>query len=288
MLTVVSQATQDRAKRNSVDLVETDHELCNTADYILSIVPPRDALATAKRVASACSSPEFKTRDNELRFLDLNAISPRRAREINELFAGTSRHVQVIDGGIIGGPPRLNADKTWYRPRIPLSGPLRLSDAQPSGDHLADTLNVQHVNDIIGSASGLKMCFASLTKGYFALAVQSFTTAHNLGVLDDLKENMEISDAANFRKVTYGLTSLPPKAYRWVDEMKEIASTFEDDGLFDPAESSFRSVAQIYDLIANNTELGEEKTEDRKRGKTAEDVALLVSEGTHRRKLKTE
>ena len=79
---------------------------------------------------------------------------------------------------------------------------------------------------------------------------------------------------------------MPPKAYRWVREMEEIAETFEADGGFQEAESIFRPIAQVYELVANGTELGKEVTEDRKRGKTVEDVALLMSEGTARRKEK--
>ena len=70
--------------------------------------------------------------------------------------------------------------------------------------------------------------------------------------------------------------------------MREIAETFEADGGFERDESSFRSIAEIYDLVANGTELGEEVTEDRKRGKTIEDVARAISEGTEKRKLKTD
>ena len=147
---------------------------------------------------------------------------------------------------------------------------------------------MKHVNSTIGSATGLKMCFASLTKGFTALAIQSFTTAHNLGVLDSLKEHMETYNPAGLKIAERSLPDMCPKAYRWVHEMREIAETFEADGGFEKEESSFRSVAEIYELVAEDTVLGEEKTEDRRRGKTAEDVARLCSEATAKRKEKTD
>lgn len=267
-------------------MVPNDLELCNNADYILSIVPPRDALSTAKRIVSASTNSAFNQRANPLYFIDLNAISPHSAREINELFTTSSPDIRLIDGGIIGSPPKLKEDGTWSKPSIPVSGPHRLSEAQPSGKHLVETLNVKHVNETIGSATGLKMCFAALSKGFTALAIQSFTTAHNLGVVSELKEHLEIHNPRAARSAEYSLPAMCPKAYRWVREMEEIAETFEADGGFEREESSFRSIARVYELVADGTDLGQETTEDRKRGKTSEDVALLISEGTAKRKVK--
>ena len=266
----------------------TDNDLFKDSDYILSIVPPRDALATAKRIVNASSSSSVRQRANPLYYLDLNAVSPKSARETGDLISRSSQNVRFIDGGIIGAPPSQKDGGSWNRPSVPASGPYRLDEAEPAGKQLAEVLNVKHVNDTIGAASGLKMCFASLTKGYTALAIQSFTTAHNLGVIPELKSHMEEYNPAGLKIAEKSLPSMCPKAHRWVHEMREIAETFEADGGFEETESSFRSVAEIYDLVANGTELGKEVTEDRKRGKTAEDVAALVSEGTAARKLKTD
>ena len=71
-----------------------------------------------------------------------------------------------------------------------------------------------------------------------------------------------------------------------VNEMSQIAETFEDAG-FESKESPFRAIAEIYDFVANGTELGNEVMGDRKRGTTADDVAKLVSEGIER-KVKTD
>lgn len=264
-----------------------DIELCNTADYILSIVPPRDALATAQRIVIASSNPSFKKRNRPLYFLDLNAISPRLARETNDLFNESSPDVRLIDGGIIGPPPKLKGDGTWFRPSVPVSGPHKLADAQPSGKHLAEVLNMKHINDTVGSATGLKMCFAALSKGFTALAIQSLTAAHNLGCMPELKEHLEQFNPGAAKSIET-VTRMPPKAYRWVKEMEEIAETFEADGGYEERESIFRPIARVYELVADGSDLGKEKTEERKRGKTIEDVALLMSEGTARRKQKTD
>lgn len=146
---------------------------------------------------------------------------------------------------------------------------------------------MRHLNDNIGSATGLKMCFASLTKGFTALAIQSYTTAQNLGVLDELKMELDTHYPEVRTRAEKGLVVMPPKAYRWIHEMEEIAETHEADGGFRAEESSFRSIARVYDLV-KESELGKEITENRVRGTTADDVAALMVEATNRRKLKKE
>lgn len=55
-----SEATQKRARESNVELLTTDLELCNQADYILSIAPQRDTQAIADRVIAAATSSDFK------------------------------------------------------------------------------------------------------------------------------------------------------------------------------------------------------------------------------------
>jgi 3-hydroxyisobutyrate dehydrogenase-like beta-hydroxyacid dehydrogenase len=284
-----SEATQTRARSSSVELLSSDLELCNEADYILSIAPQRDTQAIADRVIAAATDPNFnkeKKRSNPLYFLDLNAISPRTAREAFSHFATSAPDVKVIDGGIVGGPPKLKEDGSWFCPGFVVSGPNRLHEALPSGENLAKILNVRHINDNIGAASGVKMCFAAIHKGFTALAAQSLTTAHNLGVMSELQDYLEDSPLGAYANSS--VVAMPPKAYRWVQEMDEIAATFEEDGGFSREESIFRPIGREYELIANGTKLGKEQTDDRQRGKTSEDVAALLSDGLKRRKLKAE
>lgn len=243
-------------------------------------------VAIAKRVVAAATDPGFTERTNPLYFLDLNAVSPQSARDTGELFASAAPAVKLIDGGILGGPPSAKDDGSWYRPSIVVSGPVRLHEAQPSGENMADVLNIRHINDTLGSASGLKMCFAAIHKGFTALALQSLTTANSLGVLSELQEHLNESPLGP--QVFKSVPAMPPKAYRWVREMEEIADTVEEDGGFSREESIFRPIAEVYELVTNGTELGKEQTENRQRGKTAEDAARLTSAGLEKRKLKAE
>lgn len=151
--------------------------------------------------------------------LDLNATSPGAA--------------VLLDGGIIGGVPyphenknsQENGDADWHCPSLIVSGPHPLPDSRVS-----QILNIRHVSEAIGVATGIKMCYAALTKGFVALSIQSFTTAHRLGVLSELRGLLEQYNPATLRLAEKGLVTMPPKAYRWVGEMEEIGETMGEGG----------------------------------------------------------
>lgn len=278
-----------------MELVSTDEELAATSDYIISIVPPRDAMATAQRIMEVSTTSSFTKRTHPLYYLEMNAVSPKLIRSINGLFGSFGDQIRFIDGAVIGSAPSLKDDQTdpskveaWKRPSIPMSGPHRLEDAERSGSHLASIIGARHISDDIGAASGLKMSFACLTKGFTGLAIQSFTTAHRLGVLPELQQHLQQISPKTFDLANASMPRMPPKAYRWVREMEEIEATLAEDGGFEGEESIFGGIARTYDLVAHGTDLGNEKTERRNRGKTAEDVAVLMSEGIERRKQKTD
>jgi hypothetical protein len=81
---------------------------------------------------------------------------------------------------------------------------------------------------------------------------------------------------------------VPPKAYRWVREMEEIAETHADEGGFNGNIGIYGEIAKVYKSVAEDTVLGEEKTERRKRGLTVEDVTGAMGEGLREKKRKTQ
>ncbi|KAH8700916.1 6-phosphogluconate dehydrogenase [Talaromyces proteolyticus] len=282
-----SQDTINRIKAASIEALSTDQDLVVQSDYILSIVPPRDALATAQRVVEATQHVDTLRRRSEREsaskkpyFFDLNAISPRSAREIAALFSPTTSEDDTIayflDGGIIGGPPSLDAvGQTWKKPSLVLSGSVPLPGTFAA---LAETLNMKIVGPKIGSASALKLSFASLTKGLTALTVLSFSTAHSEAVLPELLEHLNEYSPKTAALSTGGIAAMPPKAYRWVEEMRGIGEAFDTEGHWDGVGSSvYGAFAEIYRGIAEDTILGQEKVGQRRRGTTAEDVAAIVA-----------
>ncbi|OAA61021.1 6-phosphogluconate dehydrogenase [Niveomyces insectorum RCEF 264] len=327
-----SQETVDRAKAAKVTLLPSDEELARHCDIIFSVVPPRDAMETAQRIAKALPGAG-RPAERPLYFADMNAVAPSTCKAIAQLFdkATAPSRLLLVDGCILGGPPQLrpaaatapvvtpgsvgggsaaaangaekdaattggggggstssktesggggstissdaSAPLEWYRPLMPTSGPHTL-DAFPT---LAAALNSRHLSDVIGSASGLKMCFAAMSKGYSAIAIQAFTTAHKLGVLADLQWALGALVPGRVKQTEGALTGMAPKAYRWVREMEEISDTFAEEAGFEP--DLFRGAAGVFRAVAEDTVLGQEKIGQRKRGRTAEDVATAMAEG---------
>lgn len=282
-MTTDSHSTQQRADTNGIENVPSDIDLYERSDYILSIVPQKDARSVADRLVVAARDKASADRSRPIYFLDLNAVSPKTARETAALLTEHAPAVKFIDGGIISGPPKLQPDGSWFRPKLVVSGPVRLDEAERNGAHFAETLNLKHIGSEIGSASGLKMCFASLFKGFAAIATQSFTTAHQLGIAGELHGLLEEYSPATAVQIDKLVPSVPPKAYRWVQEMLEIADTFEEDGGFAADESIFRPISRQYDFMTHKTVLGQEQTENRKHGKTVEDVAAVLAKANNSR-----
>ena len=144
-----------------------------------------------------------------------------------------------------------------------------------------------------------------MSKGFTAIAVEAFTTAESMGVLPELQEHLKDYNPGLGAAAAKSLVGMPPKAYRWVAEMEEIAVTMEQFGGFRSRANAvkgreedsvraedgsggatapgrggdlFRGVSDVYRFIADDTELGKEKTENRTKGQTPEDVARLCAE----------
>lgn len=279
--------------------LSNDTDLVKACDVILSVVPPRDAESTAQRLIDAMA---LVTKAHPpLYFADMNAVAPSTIKRIAKKIADANVPITLIDGSILGGPPRPTAkqqqqeggDKPpptphtvgdWDLPSMPTSGPVSVADIPGYGATLSAVLNMKHISPDLGASSGLKMCFASLSKGYSAIAIQSYTTAHRMGVLPALQEAMDEIVPARVQQTKNALVGMAPKAYRWVREMEEISKTHEEEGGFEPY--LFRGAAGVFRAVAEDTVLGEEKVGQRKRGRTAEDVAAAMAEGLEKKRKK--
>lgn len=79
------------------------------ANWVLSILPPSDAVAFAQKLKDAYSQ---LTVNRPLAFADCNAVSPETVKRIAQTFVGTT--ISFVDAGIIGGPPKGEYDPVFY------------------------------------------------------------------------------------------------------------------------------------------------------------------------------
>jgi 3-hydroxyisobutyrate dehydrogenase-like beta-hydroxyacid dehydrogenase len=208
--------SRERAARAGFEDTPDLEALVGACDVLLSIVPPAVAGAVADQVAAA-----VRATGANLLYADCNAIAPGTARAIGQTL--TDAGARFADGGIIGPPPTRPGN------RIFTSGPgaQQLSELGNYG------LDIRVLDGEVGQASGLKMCYAAMTKGLQALGAELLVAARLLGVEEQLRaEQNQGGDLAAVRRfVESALPNMPPKAYRWIGEMEEIARCFEELGL---------------------------------------------------------
>jgi 3-hydroxyisobutyrate dehydrogenase-like beta-hydroxyacid dehydrogenase len=232
-------------------------KLTEQCDVILSVMNPGAALDFAGEVAQALKV----TRRSPL-VVDCNAISPVTMQAIDaEIKAAGGR---CVDGGIIGPPPRGAAKTTLY-----VSGPEAGLLEQIANAQVAVTV----MSERVGDASAIKMCYAAMTKGVQALVVELLVAARRLGVDAALEAQFKASRSDVYNWVLGALPVMPPKAYRWVPEMREIAKTFEAAGM---TPQIFEGAAAMYTFIAA-TAIGRETPENRDKSRSGLDVVKLLA-----------
>jgi 3-hydroxyisobutyrate dehydrogenase-like beta-hydroxyacid dehydrogenase len=258
-----SERTQHLSKQAGIREVQHLQQFVTEADLILSILVPANAESAANEVARAIQSSE-----SAVHYVDCNAVSPETAQRIGQ--AIRKEGGEFSDASIIGLPPG-----TAATPRLYVSGPN--AEAIKVLDGLG--VVVKTVGEEIGQASGIKMCYAALTKGTFALNYALAIVADRLGLLDDLLAEFESSQPEVFQRMHQFLPRLPAKAWRWIGEMEQIASTFEDTGV---TPKFHDAAAEIYRLICETT-LGTETPETIDQNRTLEATIATISEESDNR-----
>jgi 3-hydroxyisobutyrate dehydrogenase-like beta-hydroxyacid dehydrogenase len=224
-----SAATRERAAKVGLHEARSLADLCEQCPVVMSVCPPHAAETLAADVAQAGFHGLF---------VEANAIAPQRTIQIAS--AMTKADISFVDGGIIGLPASTPHTTCLY-----LSGP-RADEVTPY--FAAGPLDTMVIGEEIGKASALKMCYAANTKGSVALLAGILATAESLGVREALFDRWKNEDPALPGQVLKRIQNNAPKAWRFVEEMREISRTFVEGG----APGGFHlAAAEIYDRLAN-------------------------------------
>jgi putative dehydrogenase len=237
-----SQETAARAKAAGM-VVASDEEIA-ASDFILSILPPGDAVALAERFAPALQASNAKPV-----YVDCNAINPGTVDRVAAVIAPTG--CPFVDSGIIGSPPsplpnpppQAGEGRVGGSPRFYASGPAapRFATLRQYG------LDVRVLDGAMSAASALKMSYAGITKGTQAIGAAMMLAATRAGSADALFAELSSSQKEMFAWFKRGLALMPPKAYRWVAEMHEIAGFVGEDPT---AHELYQGAAHFYERIA--------------------------------------
>jgi L-threonate 2-dehydrogenase len=231
-LTGRSAASAERAAKAGMKAVSED-ELAG-ADFLLSIVPPADAVSLAERLSGALARAARKPI-----YVDLNAVNPQTTKKVAKIVQAAG--ARFVDGGIIGGPPRAGYDGPAYY----VSG----ADANLVEALAPFGLKIVVLDGPIGAASALKMSYAGITKGMTAISCSMILAAQRAGVSDALYKELSASQATLLAGLARGAPDMFSKAYRWVAEMREISGFAGPDGA---EQEIFSGAADFYARIARD------------------------------------
>jgi len=227
-----SAASARRAAECGMTDVASDRELVEGVDIVLSIVPPGEALALARRLQDVLGAAARKPL-----VIDCNAVNPATVARIAEALAPGG--APFVDGAIIGPPPKLDGNG----PRFYLSG----AATSRAGILREYGVDIRSLDGPVGAASALKMSYAGITKGLTALGTAMLLGAAANGSAAGLLAELEESQPNLLAYLRRSLPDMYGKAYRWVAEMREVAGFLGEEA---PANQIYEGMAKLYETIA--------------------------------------
>jgi len=253
-----SQRTRDLSDSAGITDVANLNDMVAQSQIILSISVSEMVPSICQEVAAA-----IKATGADVLFGECNAIAPQVARRMEPII--TEAGGRFIDASIVGSPPRNGSSPRFYA-----SG-----DNTSEFEGLADFgLDVRIAGTEVGQASGIKMCYAAMTKGSSALYSELLMAAEMMGLSDFVKAEFQSSQPAILQRMERGLPGVPAKARRWVSEMEEIKDTFDHLGL---TPHLFQGVADMYRMIGS-TSMGDETPESRDTERSLEETIMVLAE----------
>ena len=253
-----SERTRALADKAGIRDVATMEELVEQSDLVMSMTVSAAVPGVCRQVADA-----IQATGSETLFAECNAIAPQLACELEPVI--TDAGGRFVDASIIGGPPRPGYSPHFYA----------------SGEHAAqfERLNdfgitVLKLDGEVGQASGIKMCYAAMTKGSWALYTELLMAAELMGLTEPLLAEFQSGQESVLQRMERTIPTVPPRARRWVSEMEEIRDTFAHLGM---TPHLFEGVAEMYRFIGS-TPLGDETPESRDRNRTFTDTIRQLAQ----------
>ena len=243
-----SDRTRALADKAGIRDVPSMEELVEQSDLVMSMTVSAAVPGVCRQVADA-----LRATGSETLFAECNAIAPQLTRELEPVI--TDAGGRFVDASIIGGPPRRGYSPHFYASGEHAAQFERLNDCG---------LTVLKLEGDVGQASGIKMCYAAMTKGSWALYTELLMAAEFMGLTEPLLAEFQSGQESVLQRMERTIPTVPPRARRWVSEMEEIRDTFAHLGM---TPQLFEGVAEMYRYIGD-TPLGDETPESRDRNRT--------------------
>ncbi len=236
LTSLAGRSAASAARAHEAGMIGVGDAQLTEADFVLSIVPPGEALALARRLA-----PTLRAANRKTVYVDCNAVNPNTMTEIAEVIATTG--CLFIGAAIIGPPPKPGSRNTKFY----ASGPAA-HDFARFNDY---GLIVRVLDGPLTAASALKMSYAGITKGFTALGAAMLLAATRGGSADALKAELEESQQPLLAWLSRQVPTMYSKAYRWVAELDEISGFVGEDR---PEHALFEAAARFYEEFAKDVD----------------------------------
>jgi 3-hydroxyisobutyrate dehydrogenase-like beta-hydroxyacid dehydrogenase len=236
LTSLAGRSEQSAARAKAAGMTAVADAQLTDADFLVSIVPPGDALGLVERLSGVLSAANKKPV-----YVDCNAVSPRTALKIADAVGATG--CAFVGAGIIGPPPKPGTTNTKFY----ASGPAASAFAKLNDYGLI----VRVLDGAVTAASALKMSYAGVTKGFTALGAAMMLAATREGSAEALKKELAESQPALLAWLTRQTPAMYGKAYRWVAELDEISVFVGEDF---PENEMLSAAARLYERIATDVD----------------------------------
>jgi len=253
-----SDRTRSLCFNAGIEDVKDLHIVVKESDLMLSIMPPSEAEGFAAEVKQIIKALKVKPL-----YVECNAIAPSTSERIRLLISSVG--ALYVDAGIIGPPPgkgdatRLYVSGKYAEQILPLGG---------------ESLKIISLGKDWARSSALKMCYAALTKGTMTLDTAVLLAGKQLGVYENLKNELSESQPEAFNRMKNRVPWLSTDAKRWIGEMNEIRNTLEASKL--PG-GFHRGAAEIFSLLSESP-LAAETVENADRSRTLDEAINIFVE----------
>jgi 3-hydroxyisobutyrate dehydrogenase-like beta-hydroxyacid dehydrogenase len=234
---VRSAAERRHAEHAGVLAQPSMQALCAASDLVISAVTASNTLAVAREAAASLRPGTV--------FLDLNSASPGTKQQAAALVDAAGAH--YVEAGVMTSVPP-------YGIRVPML--LGGAQAQALASVLTGWgMDAKAVSPDLGVASAIKMCRSVMIKGLEALVIESYATARQYGVEDQVLPTLaETFPSIDWPKQgAYFFSRVVQHGKRRAEEMRESANTVREAG-FTPVMTA--AIAEKQQWVADQAAAG--------------------------------
>ncbi|MCQ2971969.1 MAG: NAD(P)-dependent oxidoreductase [archaeon] len=194
--------TRERIKESNIKTLNTNLEVANISDILISANSPSQALDVALNYGNECKGI----------FIDLNNISPETTLKI----ANNTRN--FIDAAIIGKIEREKPILFYCGER------WECIDELP--------LDIHYISDKIGDVSKLKLLRSTYTKSLAGVLIESIELARKNNLEEEFLDILSITEGKDFKESSLSrINNTFKNTTRKEEEIEEILNYFSDSDL---------------------------------------------------------